>query len=130
VRVPPEVGDRVEALVDTFVNDVSTVTVRGAAYWRLVRGIESIGAREIAATANISDRLLRRPVRSMTGLLEGRSALTKALATMRRAVAELDPARFDLPRMTRGDRAAIVTRHAAILTGMRRSSRGSMMSRC
>ncbi len=78
------------------MNDVSSASVRGAAYWRLVRGIESIGAREIAATAKISDRLLRRPVRSMTGLLEGRSQLTRALATMRRAVAELDPARFDL----------------------------------
>jgi uncharacterized protein YaaN involved in tellurite resistance len=95
-RVSPEVGDRVERLVDAFVNDVSTVSVRGAAYWRLVHDIESIGAREIAATARISDRLLRRPVRSMTGLLEGRSKLTKALATMRRAASELDPARFDL----------------------------------
>jgi uncharacterized protein YaaN involved in tellurite resistance len=96
VRVQREVGDPVERLVDAFVNDVSTVSVRGAAYWRLVRGIEGIGAREIAATAQISDRLLRRPVRSMTGLLEGRSTLTKALATMRHSVAELDPARFDL----------------------------------
>jgi uncharacterized protein YaaN involved in tellurite resistance len=96
VHVPPEVGERVERLVDDFVNDIATANPGGAAYRRRVGGIDSIGAREIVATTTMSDRLLRRPIRSMTGLLEGKSTLTKALAELRRSIADLDPARFDL----------------------------------
>ena len=96
MKVEPDVGERIEGIVRAFVDDATSVDVHGDAYQRLVAEIDSIGAREIAATAEMSDRLVRTPFRSMTGLLEGKSSLTRTLAELRRVVEELDPARYDL----------------------------------
>lgn len=96
MRVAPDVRDRVEGLVGAFLDDVMTVDVHSDGYHRLVADIDSIGAREIAATAEMSDRLLRQPFRTMTALLQGNSSLTKTLMQLRHSVEELDPARHDL----------------------------------
>jgi uncharacterized protein YaaN involved in tellurite resistance len=96
VRVAPDARERIEALVSAYVDDATTVEVHGEAYHRLVGEIDTIGAREIAATAEMSDRLVRTPFRAMTGLLQGKSSLTRTLVELRHVVEELDPARYDL----------------------------------
>ena len=87
---------RVNALVAAFVDDVLGCDPNSDEYRGRVTDIAGIGAREIAATSQMSRRSLDRPMRGLRGSLGAKSPLAKDLAELRRIFDDLDPARYDL----------------------------------
>lgn len=86
------VDPRVQALAVAFVERVVTTDVRSEAWGRLVGEIGQIGEREVVATAALSRRLADRPIQAINVALAGDSPIARALADLREAVADLDPA--------------------------------------
>lgn len=77
-----------------FVDRIVAADLHGPAYRRLVAEVGDIGEREIVATAELSHRLVDRPMRAIIGTLDGASPIARGLAELREAVDELDPARL------------------------------------
>ncbi len=84
----------VDALAAAFIERVIALDVRTEGQRRLVAEIGEIGEREVVATAELSRRLVDRPIRSIVATLSGESPIARGLAELRDAVAELDPARL------------------------------------
>jgi uncharacterized protein YaaN involved in tellurite resistance len=80
-----KLDDQVLAFVDTIVN----ADVHSEPFEERLAAIHGMGTREIREAANVSNRILERPVRSM----DEDAPVTKALVKLRRTVEELDPAR-------------------------------------
>ncbi len=68
--------------------------LHGDAWRRLLADVAGIGEREIVATAELSHRLVDRPMRAIIGTLDGESPIAKNLAELRDAVEDLDPGRL------------------------------------
>ncbi len=96
VAITPEDSARIDKLVSTYVDSVSTLDVHADEYRRRVDDVNAIGDREIRATSEMSNRLLDRPVRAAGGLGGGDTPVAKSLLDLRKTVDELNPARYDL----------------------------------
>ena len=96
VRVAPDVEARVNGRVAAFVDDVMASHPDDDEYRGRVTDIAAIGAREIAATSQMTRRFLDQPMHGLRGSLGARSPLAKDLAELRRIFDDLDPARYDL----------------------------------
>jgi uncharacterized protein YaaN involved in tellurite resistance len=103
IPIAPDAVDRIEKLVAAFVTAVVSVDVHSNAYARAVSDMNRIGEREIVATSQMSGRLLDRPLRAISGTLEGNSPIARSLAELRETVEDLNPAMHHLDgRGTRG----------------------------
>ena len=96
ITVPPDVAARIDAMVETYVADAARLDPHGADYRRRIAEIGSIAEREIVATSELSNRLLGRPVHTLSGVLDGRGPIARHLADLRRAIDGLSPAGYDL----------------------------------
>lgn len=96
VAMAPEDSARVERLVQSFVAEVVDADVHDDSFRRRVDEIGGLGAREIRATSETTNRLLDRPVRAASSLGDGTAPVAKALLDLRRKVEQLNPARYDL----------------------------------
>ena len=97
VPVDPQAAQRIDALVSGYVDRVVHLDVHDAAYATSVRDVDTMGAKEITASSEVSNRLLDRPVRAMgTGIFDNRSPVAKGLVDLRHTVEDLDPAKNDL----------------------------------
>lgn len=95
VSIAPEAAARIDSVVTEFVNSITALDVHGDEYRRKVEDINGMADREIQSTSEMSNRLLDRPVRAAGGL--GRNGpVAKSLIDLRRAVDDLNPARYDL----------------------------------
>ena len=85
-----KLDERVDEFVDIVVsNDVHTESFQDG-----VMAIHNIGTKEIRASANVSNRMLNRPVKSMEeGLFDDGSEISKSLVDLRRTVEDLDPSK-------------------------------------
>jgi uncharacterized protein YaaN involved in tellurite resistance len=100
ITVAVDVAARIDALVAAFIDSVTSLDAHGDEYRRRIADVNSIGDREIIATSEMSNRLLDRPVRAMTGILEGKAPIARNLVELRHTVEDLNPARYDLAQMT------------------------------
>ena len=100
ITVAVDVAARIDALVAAFIDSVTSLDAHGDEYRRRIADVNSIGDREIIATSEMSNRLLDRPVRAMTGILEGKAPIARNLVELRHTVEDLNPARHDLAQMT------------------------------
>ena len=100
ITVAVDVAARIDALVAAFIDSVTSLDAHGDEYRRRIADVNSIGDREIIATSEMSNRLLDRPVRAMTGILEGKAPIARNLVELRHTVEDLTPARYDLAQMT------------------------------
>ena len=91
---------RIDALVDSFIETMTSLDPRGEQYRRRIAEVSAIGEREVLATSEMSDRLLDRPVRAVSGMLGGKAPIARSLADLRRTVEDLNPARYDLAQVT------------------------------
>ena len=98
VTVALEVAARIDAMVAALVDAVTSLDAHGEEYRRRIADIGRIGEREIIATSEMSNRFLERPLRAMSGVLEGKAPIAKNLVELRRTLENLDPARYDLVR--------------------------------
>lgn len=97
VPVDPQAEQRIDTMVQGFVDRVVKLDVHDAAYSTSVRDVDTMGSQEIAASSQVSNRLLDRPVRAMgKGIFDRNSPVAKGLVDLRHTVEDLDPAKNDL----------------------------------
>jgi uncharacterized protein YaaN involved in tellurite resistance len=96
IEVQPEAAKRISSIVEAFVEELGSLDVHGDEYRRRVDDINGLGDREIRATSEMSNRLLDRPVRAVSGLLEGKSPVGRKLIDLRHTVEDLNPAKYEL----------------------------------
>jgi hypothetical protein len=96
VSIDPEAAKRIDAMVATFIGGLRAIDVHGDDYRRRIDDVDSLADREIRTTSDMSNGLLDRPTRAMSGLGQGDTPIAKSLLDLRRSVEELNLARHDL----------------------------------
>jgi uncharacterized protein YaaN involved in tellurite resistance len=102
--VPAETQTELQAKAAAFAADLVSVDVRSPEFQKKVESIRTMGAAEIAASANVSNRMLERPAAALASSKDGSGGDATArvagtLAELRSTVTELDPGRADLTGM-------------------------------
>ena len=82
-----------DAKVHDFVMHVLQTPVNTAGFDEKVNAIHQLGSAEIRASAQIANRMLDRPAKSMDKALFDNSPIAKSLTELRSVVEELDPTR-------------------------------------
>ena len=82
-----------DAKVNDFVMHVLQTPVNTAIFDEKVNAIHQLGSTEIRASAQIANRMLDRPAKSMDKALFDNSPIAKSLTELRSVVEELDPTR-------------------------------------
>ena len=82
-----------DAKVNDFVMHVLQTPVNTAVFDEKVNAIHQLGSAEIRASAQIANRMLDRPAKSMEKALFDNSPIAKSLTELRSVVEELDPTR-------------------------------------
>ena len=82
-----------DAKVNDFVRYVLQTPVNTAVFDEKVNAIHQLGSAEIRASAQIANRMLDRPAKSMDKALFDNSPIAKSLTELRSVVEDLDPAR-------------------------------------
>jgi uncharacterized protein YaaN involved in tellurite resistance len=100
ISVADDVAARIDGMVAAFIDGLASLDVHSDEYRRRIADVNGIGEREIIATAEMSNRLLDRPVRAMSGILEGKAPVAKNLVELRHTLEDLSPARYDLSQMS------------------------------
>ena len=82
-----------DAKVNDFVMHVLQTPVNTSVFDEKVNAIHQLGSAEIRASAQISNRMLDRPAKSMDKALFDNSPIAKSLTELRSVVEDLDPSR-------------------------------------
>ena len=82
-----------DAKVNDFVMHVLQTPVNTSVFDEKVKAIHQLGSAEIRASAQIANRMLDRPAKSMDKALFDNSPIAKSLTELRSVVEELDPTR-------------------------------------
>ena len=82
-----------DAKVNDFVMHILQTPVNTSVFDEKVNAIHQLGSAEIRASAQIANRMLDRPAKSMDKALFDHSPIAKSLTELRSVVEELDPAR-------------------------------------
>ncbi|MDQ8045525.1 MAG: toxic anion resistance protein [Solirubrobacteraceae bacterium] len=99
--VAPERQQQLQQLAQQYVNDLTSLTPNSPELSKKVDEISQVGAAELTASANVSNRMLDRPASALAGT-SGKSELgaqgkaAKSLNDLRVTVVELTPNRADL----------------------------------
>ena len=100
IAVASDVAARIDAMAAAFIDTITSLDAHSEEYRRRIADVNGIGEREIVATSEMSNRLLDRPVRAMSGILERKAPIAKNLVELRHTVEDLNPARYDLAQMS------------------------------
>jgi uncharacterized protein YaaN involved in tellurite resistance len=95
-EIASEARERIERLVGGYVDSILTMPATSVEYGRAVDAIDHLGERDFVVTAVMSGRVLDRRFEAMRGLLAARAPLARQMADLRKAAADLDPARIKL----------------------------------
>ncbi|WP_131668745.1 toxic anion resistance protein [Psychrobacter pygoscelis] len=87
--------------VNEFVNHVLSNPVNTPDFDKQVQAIHQMGNAEIRASAQMSNRMLDRPAKSMNASLFDQSPIAKSLTELRGIVEDLDPSKKELMSGTR-----------------------------
>lgn len=82
-----------DAKVNDFVMHVLQTPVNTSVFDEKVKAIHQLGSAEIRASAQIANRMLDRPAKSMDKALFDNSPIAKSLTELRSVVEDLDPSR-------------------------------------
>ena len=82
-----------DAKVNDFVMHVLQTSVNTSVFDEKVNAIHQLGSAEIRASAQIANRMLDRPAKSMDKALFDNSPIAKSLTELRSVVEDLDPSR-------------------------------------
>ncbi len=92
VQVDPGEAAKLDATVASYVEGVTTLDVHDAAFASRVRDIQKLGDTDIRASADVSNRLLQKPLAAAArGGVSDASDISKSLLTLRQTVEDLDP---------------------------------------
>ncbi len=93
VKLDPETVKKLDGMVAGYLDAISSLDVNDPKLDAKVTDIRKLGEDDIKASAQVSSRLLDRPVASMQkGGLSGSSAVSSSLVQLRRQIDDLDPA--------------------------------------
>ncbi len=94
IKLEPETISTLDAKVNDFVSQVLNAPSNSEPFASKVTAIHNLGNDEIRKAANVSNRLLDRPIQSVSsGFFDDKSPVNKAMLDLRRTVEELDPSR-------------------------------------
>jgi uncharacterized protein YaaN involved in tellurite resistance len=94
VPIAPEDEARLDAMVSSYLDVVSTLDPHSPAFGDKVRDISKLGDDDIRASASVSNRLLDKPMAAMqNGGITEASTVSQSLVSLRRQVEDLDPSR-------------------------------------
>ena len=99
VMVPLDhaVRDRIDQTVSGYVSSLAQLDVHSQAFTEKMDSIHSMGDQEIRQSAEVSNRMLQRPVRAMgSGLFDKNAPIAQSLVELRRTVEDLDPSKQGL----------------------------------
>jgi uncharacterized protein YaaN involved in tellurite resistance len=92
VQIDPAQAAKLDAMVASYVEGVSGLDVHDAAFTSRVRDIQKLGDDDIKASADVSNRLLQKPLAAaQAGGVTEASDVSKSLLQLRRTVEDLDP---------------------------------------
>ncbi len=96
VTVDPKVTPELDAKAKAFVDELGSLDTHSDAFKAKMGAITEMAADDIRAAANVSNRLLEKPVKAVdSGMFSGRTGVSKSLLELRRTVEELDPSDQD-----------------------------------
>jgi uncharacterized protein YaaN involved in tellurite resistance len=94
VKLSAAVVDEMNLKVEQFVAVVMQEAVRSEAFQSRVNDVHALASSEIRESANLANRMLEKPMRSMNaGLFDETSSISRSLLDLRNQVQDLDPAR-------------------------------------
>ena len=94
VPIAPADAAKLDAQVSQFVSQVISLDINGPDFKNRVDAISSMGNAEVAASSQISNRLLQRPVNALKGgVFVQSSEISKGLIDLRNTVEDLDPSK-------------------------------------
>ncbi len=94
VAIDPGDQAKLDAMVSSYLDAVSTLDIHSAAFSAKVDDISKLGDSDIRASAAVSNRLLDKPLAAMNeGGISQASSVSKSLLSLRRQVEDLDPSK-------------------------------------
>lgn len=94
VKLAQATVQNLDAKVAEFINTVASAEVHSKPFEDRVLAIHNLGTKEIRASANVSNRMLDRPVKAMeSGFFDDGSEISRSLVELRSTIEELDPSR-------------------------------------
>jgi len=94
VKVDENTVVKLDAKVKSFVENVVQLDSHSPEFISKVNSIHALGSDEIRAAANVSNRMLERPVATLdTGLGGGGAKVSQSLLDLRQTIERLDPTR-------------------------------------
>ena len=85
-----------DAKVDAFVDHVLTNSVHSSEFQKNVQSIHNLGSKEIRESAQVSNRMLEMPAKTLNDSLFDNSPIAKSLTELRAIVEDLDPSKKQL----------------------------------
>lgn len=102
VKITPEDETRLNARVAGFIDDITGAPIDSGEFKARIDAITRLGDKEVEASANVSSRLLARPVNAMRQKNnDSGSKVSKGLVELRDTCERLDPKRHNLLSPTR-----------------------------
>jgi uncharacterized protein YaaN involved in tellurite resistance len=97
VRVDPATAGRIDTIVSGYVKSVTSLDPHSQDFATKVNAIHTMGNEEIRQSANVSNRLLDKPVKSIeSGPFSKGATVSRSLVDLRHTVEDLDPSRQGL----------------------------------
>jgi uncharacterized protein YaaN involved in tellurite resistance len=94
--VPIDDGEKakLDQTIEAYVSALAQLDPHSAEFTKKVDSIHSMGDKEIRESADVSNRMLDRPVKAMgTGVFDKNAPVAQSLVELRRTVEDLDPSR-------------------------------------
>lgn len=83
---------QLDQMVDKFVNEIVRVEVNTPEFNNKINALHNMGSDEIRAAANVSNRILEKPMRALNdSIFDDKSPVSQALLELRKQVEDLDP---------------------------------------
>ena len=94
IRLKPEDVTQLDTQVRAFVDDVAALDIADPKFRDTVDRLHAMGNKDIEASASVSNRMLDKPVASLSqGLFDSGSDIGRGLIDLRRTIEDLDPSR-------------------------------------
>jgi uncharacterized protein YaaN involved in tellurite resistance len=97
VTIDPSVATQLDEVAQQFADSLDTVAPTAPEFAKKGDSVRSMGDREIRESAEVSNRMLQRPIHAMDGgLLNEKSPVGKSLVDLRKTIDDLDPSKQSL----------------------------------
>lgn len=94
IRLKPETLSDLDQRVEHFLAAILSEPLDSAAFKTRLEGVHTLAHEDIQAAAQISNRLLEQPARSLRGgLMDETSSVSRSLLELRKTLEDLDPSR-------------------------------------